>query len=658
ARVHRDGFAMWRLAPDPSGGAWALDRDNRQLGQVTGLPLANRVFRDYSAEVARPIEEDADPPRLRLEASAAIPAAETPVGIACSQRGVLALLTWLDDAVNPADARLRFLDQRTGELSSPVILNGARYPYSFAWLSTWQIALLQDNTPAEALVFDLSIALQALSADEALPAAIRPDSDYYPLRDHSGGPFLKGVTTPPHYPSTVEGQSPLHPLSYPSFPERGEAANQIVLDSGDTQTVWHRLYLEAVIPQHTGVKLWLAATATQDEAVTDWYEHRFGERYSPGDGNIPVGAWTATPSEVPGAADLLGCPAEPGRSGLFTVLIQRSGRRVRSLCGRFLRVRIELFGDRRTTPEIAGVRAYASRFSYVQHYLPELYHEDVFPPDADVADSSTAADFFERFVDLFEGILTPLEDKVANAYALMDARTAPEDALAWLGSWIGLTFDPAYPVDRRRDLLAVAPRLFRARGTLYGLKLALDTVTGGGVRGGEIVVLEDYKLRRTFVTILGADLADEDDPLTQGLAVSGNSYVGDTLFLGDEAMERRKEFLALFRDELPKSKAEDRAVAAFLDRLAHRVTVLVHQDVAPQDFKLIRRVVENEAPAHVIPRIFPASYPLLVGMAALVGVDTYLRGEPPPRPVTLDTSRIGERDYLIRPASLDPRMGG
>ncbi|MEZ4639662.1 MAG: phage tail protein [Caldilineaceae bacterium] len=269
-----------------------------------------------------------------------------------------------------------------------------------------------------------------------------------------------------------------------------------------------------------------------------------------------------------------------------------------------------------------------------------------------MADSSTAADFFERFVDLFEGILTPLEDKVANAYALMDARTAPEDALAWLGSWIGLTFDPAYPVDRRRDLLAVAPRLFRARGTLYGLKLALDTVTGGGVRGGEIVVLEDYKLRRTFVTILGADLTDEDDPLTQGLAVSGNSYVGDTLFLGDEAMERRKEFLALFRDELPKTKAEDRAVAAFLDRLAHRVTVLVHQDVAPQDFKLIRRVVENEAPAHVIPRIFPASYPLLVGMAALVGVDTYLRGELPPRPVTLDTSRIGERDYLIRAASL------
>jgi hypothetical protein len=45
-------------------------------------------------------------------------------------------------------------------------------------------------------------------------------------------------------------------------------------------------------------------------------------------------------------------------------------------------------------------------------------------------------------------------------------------------------------------------------------------------------------------------------------------------------------------------------------------------------------------------------------MAALVGVDTYLGPEPAARPVTLNKSRLGERDFLIRPASLDPRLGG
>ncbi|MEZ4834407.1 MAG: hypothetical protein R2873_20865 [Caldilineaceae bacterium] len=212
ARVHRDGFVMWRLAPDPSGGAWALDRDNRQLGQVTGLPLANRVFRDYSAEVARPIEEDADPPRLRLEASAAIPAAETPVGIACSQRGVLALLTWLDDAVNPADARLRFLDQRTGELSSPVILNGAALPVQF------RLAQHVADRPAPGQHTCRGAGLRP----EHCPASVvrrRGPARRHPVPTATttrcaitAGVLLKGVTTPPHYPSTVEGQSPLHPL--------------------------------------------------------------------------------------------------------------------------------------------------------------------------------------------------------------------------------------------------------------------------------------------------------------------------------------------------------------------------------------------------------------------------------------------------------------
>ena len=86
--------------------------------------------------------------------------------------------------------------------------------------------------------------------------------------------------------------------------------------------------------------------------------------------------------------------------------------------------------------------------------------------------------------------------------------------------------------------------------------------------------------------------------------------------------------------------------------------MLVRQTVNEQDLGVIRRVVELEQPAHIAVRIASASEPLLVGMTALVGVDTHLVQEQSPQPVTVGQSRIGVRDRVKGPASLDPRLEG
>jgi phage tail-like protein len=660
-------FNAWRLAAAPSGGVYCLDRVFYKIGRVVGLPHRSRTGFSYSPDTFRPHEEDPDPPRAWALNNAHWPREEWPVAISCNSEGKLALLTW----VPGQDANLRILgaDETFGRATQ---LRGVRFPYAMKWVGTDKVAVLiaradetgTDEAPVYPVVEDAAVA--------------DPLGDLYPLRDlpapRSSRPlnrwplFVNNVSPTPDYapisPTKREAPTPLLPISWPSFAPLGEAKNDLdhrVIDSAQVQTAWHRLYLEASIPPGCGVRVWLATTNELEEPAGDaaWHEHRFGKVAGESMPGVPNGVWLPQPSEIPFHTGLLDCERRPHRSGLWTALVQRPGFKVRTLVGRYLWVRMELHGDGRTTPEVAALRAYADRRSYVKNYLPELYHEQVFGQDAEDNGEgegvpATPADFLERFIGNFEGILTPIEDRIKFAWLFTDPTGTPKEALEWLSSWIGFTFAAGLPADRRRAMLQNAMELYRRRGTLDGLRLALDLATNGAVSDGDIVVFEDFRLRRTFATILGANLADVDDPLLPGLSVSGNSFVGDTLFLGDE---NNKEFLALFSAELKVSQGEASAIASLFERLAHRATVLVHQEIDVQDLGLIRQIVEREAPAHVAVQVLTASHRFLVGMSSLVGIDTYLARKPQSRPVRVDVSKIGLRDKIEHLPSLDPRLG-
>ena len=97
-------------------------------------------------------------------------------------------------------------------------------------------------------------------------------------------------------------------------------------------------------------------------------------------------------------------------------------------------------------------------------------------------------------------MLTALEDRVAAAHLASDPVVVPQESLEWLGGWLGVAFDAALPEDRRREWLLRSSDLRAPHGTRRGLRLALDIATDGGVRGGEIVVLEGFRMRRLMST--------------------------------------------------------------------------------------------------------------------------------------------------------------
>lgn len=733
--VTEPGFSPWRLAAHPGGGVWALELGTGRLARLKGQPLPSQTPPSdaYAPGVFRPEPENCRVPAMTVVNAGWSGVAE-PLALACHAQGGLLLMGWNSEG----QTWVRRWDEASHTPGPMRLLRGALHACALTWLKSDRIALrMPGRVDAPAFAIDDS-------ADGEWPAL----GEVFPLAgDQREAPFVHRSEGVAHYPVRDDAAEPLFPLALPNLARSGTAASFTteggrlraqLIDSGTPATTWHRVFMEASIPPTCGVVVWLAATNDPQppaaERLDAWHPHAFGRDVRAIDPaaagpHVPHAVWEPAPSELPAHPGLAPWPPQRCLRGLFSVLVQNARTAVRSLSGRYLWVRLSLYGDGRASPEVVALRAWASRFNYAEQYLPRIYRETLFgdaaqqpgerldsideghatgldiggEPDVallmrlatggiDVSDGAqvvvehpgrswllkdggsarcwrllldghaigvyrpqaTPADFLARSLANMEGVLTQLEDRVAHAHLLTDPASTPADHLDWLASWVGLSLDAALPAARRRAWLQAAPELARWHGTRRGLALALDVATGGGVSGGEVVVLEDFRLRRLLATLLGVDLADEDDPLLPGLQVSGNSVVGDTLVLGDQA---RAELMALYREEAT-SDSEDQAIADFYGRLAHRATVLVHREVDEVDLGLIRRIVALEAPAHVQVRVTTASWPFMVGVASLVGVDTYLARAVPRRPVRVQRSVLGGGDFVLGPTTLDPRLRG
>ncbi|KJK49252.1 hypothetical protein UK23_14910 [Lentzea aerocolonigenes] len=98
-------------------------------------------------------------------------------------------------------------------------------------------------------------------------------------------------------------------------------------------------------------------------------------------------------------------------------------------------------------------------------YLPSVFQED---------------QFAARFTAGLDEVSAPAIGVLDCLPAYLDPRTTPSDFLPWLGSWVGLDLR-GLPEDRMRALVVAAPSLHSLRGTLTGLRLWLELLTGGTV---------------------------------------------------------------------------------------------------------------------------------------------------------------------------------
>jgi phage tail-like protein len=448
-------FAPFDMAPAPDGGVWILDRSNRRLWAL------DRSFAVISQDQSS-MDVSGEPVEVFTPADGATPPSHPhrtfPTGIVLGMGSPLgaidaiALEALPDGTVlllesNPLKQFSTVYRFRYGqELGNPVSLQSVLDILApadragFALLGFDFTMIPAEQTPTGQRKNTLYVV--AANGDQAWAFTANYGSDqltlvplpeFYPMRLFGGRAIVRG-TTQVYYDSQDRFVS-LVIQRRPRYVDEATLFTK-VFDSHEPDCTWHKLVLDAAISSDTQVTIFSRAHNDRNYlGVQDW--NKEPGPYKRGNGTeLP---WTPMPAGL----------------DTWELLLQKAA-------GQYMQLKIVLSGNGRLTPRIRALRVYYPRFSYLKNYLPSAYRED-----------PKSASFVERFLANIEGFYTSIEDRIATAQALLDACSAPSEALDWLANWFGVALDPAWSEAKRRLFLHNAAAFFEARGTLPGLMMAL-----------------------------------------------------------------------------------------------------------------------------------------------------------------------------------------
>lgn len=211
---------------------------------------------------------------------------------------------------------------------------------------------------------------------------------------------------------------------------RAEATVRTVsLDSGGPGTVWHKVTVDADYPAETKVRVVYRASDSLSEAEG-------------GGGN-------------PGEAD-------PAANGDWSDALENpKSFLLDGAEGRYLRFKLELEWTADVSPRVRSLTAEYPRVTYLR-FLPTIYHKD-----------DRGKDFLERYLSIFEDVISRTEGEIDNGDLLAFPERAPPDGLAWLATWLGFAPEPSWTREETLAFIKAAPAYLPRRGTKEGLYTVL-----------------------------------------------------------------------------------------------------------------------------------------------------------------------------------------
>jgi len=396
------------------------------------------------------------------------------------------------------------------------------------------------------------------------------------------------------------------------------------LDSGEFQTLWGRLFLDACIPKDTRVRVHCVATDEPPDGPAL-------PRTPPANTMTMV---VSRPDLSPPMPPLSLLPKEPED---FEQMLHRreTGRElpwsqmaegdtfetyeapIQTTAGRYLWVTLLLEGNTLLTPRVRALRA-----EYPSHDLlrriPKVFSRD-----------EESAAFVRRYLSMFDGVLGELETEAEARHALIDPRSTPPELLPWLAGFVGLVFDERMAhaprpdgrtVDARRPLLDKAIGLFRFRGTVTGLQQFLKIYLGVTP-----IVIEKYRVRGLGGAFLG-----------ESSALLANSILGAGFRVGGAVGEQEAQVVS------------GTAADAF-ETHAHRFTVLIPAVLGEEEMAVVQRILDVHRPAHTLVEFCTVGAGMRVGRGLHVELTSLIGRTGGFQALQVERAWLGRGSILGRP---------
>jgi len=390
------------------------------------------------------------------------------------------------------------------------------------------------------------------------------------------------------------------------------------LDSKLYQCQWHRVVLHAQVPK--GTRITVSTYTAEALQPTDFITA------------LPDDVWETRQAMLVGND--------------WDCLVRNRG-------GRYLWLRLQFRSNGTATPVVERIRIEFPRISLLR-FLPPVFAQD-----------PGATQLTDRFLSLFDTTMRSIEKRLDYVAAYFDPRSTPadphaqQDFLSWLASWIGVSFDRQWSIEKRRQFLLRAARLYFLRGTREGLHRMLlfylgmepqtlccaddqpKTSCQPAPASCEPItalpcawrppplILEHYQLRR-WLFIGSGRLGD--DAVLWGKRIVNRSQLNATAQVGQSLLNPVQD---PYRDPFYV--------------YAHKFSVFVPAAYGRSDKqkKALENLINAVKPAHTQVQIEYVEPRFRIGFQSMIGLDTVIGRYP--EGVTLDTTPLGQASVLSEP---------